>query len=265
MLRSVSKKVWYMEPEHRSDRPALGYICGEKYAFAVDAGASEDHVNKFYDALRAKGLPLPTLTGISHYHWDHSYGAPYVHGLTLASDKCNKFLRQESTFDWTREAMKERVDKKIDVKFGYYSKLVEYPDPSKIVVVPSDIEITGNTNFDLGGVSVEILYCGGPHSDDHLMFFVPQEKVLFISDASGKELMSLDWDYDPTHPEQLQDTIATLPYNQAKLRPYVELLKNLDFEQCVLGHADAVFTKEQLLQDLQAHLDHKLLGGSYES
>lgn len=255
MLRSLSRRVWYMEPEHRSDRPALGYICGEKYAFAADAGSSEGHVNEFYAALRAQGLPLPTVTGISHYHWDHSYGAPYVHGLTLASDKCNEFLKQERAFEWTQEAMKERLDKKIDVKFGYYSKLIEYPDPSKIVVVPSDIEITGDTTIDLGGVTVEILYCGGPHSDDHLMFFVPEEKVLFVSDASGKELMTLDWDYDPTHPELLQDVIAGLPYNPVKLRPYVELIKSLDFERCVLGHADMVLTKKQLLQDLEPHLN----------
>lgn len=255
MLRSLSKKVWYMEPEHRSDRPALGYIRGGKYAFAVDAGASEDHVNAFYAALRGPGLPLPALTGISHYHWDHSYGAPYVHGLTLASDKCNQFLRRESGFSWTREAMRERLDKKIDVEFGYYSKLMEYPDPSRITVVPSDIEITGDTAVDLGGVTVEILYCGGPHSDDHLMFFVPEEKILFVSDASGKELMTLDWAYDPAHPELLQDTIAALPYNPVKLRPYVELLRGLDFERCVLGHADTVLTKKQLLRDLEPHLE----------
>lgn len=96
-LCSISDHISYLEPDHRSDRPVLGYVRGSKLTFAVDAGASAAHVALFYSELKRCCLPLPNLTGISHYHWDHSYGAAYVNGLTLGSDKCNEMLKREAS------------------------------------------------------------------------------------------------------------------------------------------------------------------------
>lgn len=254
MYIEVSSRIGYLEPQHFSDRPALGYIRGDRYSFAVDTGASKMHVEQFYSELEKRGLRLPDFTGISHYHWDHSYAAAYVNGLTVASDRCNAMLVKESAYEWTPEAMKDRLTNGEDIKFGYCAKLCEYTDLSMVKVVPADIVISGNITVDLGGVHVEVLYCGGPHSDDHLMFFVPEEKFLFVSDCSGKELFTLDWDYDETRPELLPDVIETLPYNKSKLAPYVELLESLDFEYCVLGHADKMLTKAELLGNLLPHL-----------
>ena len=254
MFIEVSGRISYLAPQHASDRPALGYIRGDRLSFAVDTGASARHVAEFYGELVRRGWRLPDITGISHYHWDHSYAAAYVHGLTLASDRCNEMLRHEAAFPWTPQAMRQRLLTGEDVKFGYWAKLQEYADVSEIRVVPADMEISADTTIDLGGVHVRVLYCGGPHSDDHLMFFVPEEKFLFVSDASGKELFTLPWEFDETHPERLQDIISTLPYNRGKLAPFVSLLESLDFTTCCLGHADALLTKEQLLGDLRPHL-----------
>ena len=254
MFQKISKHVWYMSPDHRSDRPALGYIAGAKRAFAVDAGASKAHVELFYSQLEKNGLALPELTGISHYHWDHSYGAAFVHGMTVASDRCNRALEHEATFRWTKADMEERLANGEDIAFGYYSKLAEYTDLSDICVVPVDIELSGDMTVDLGGVTVQVIYCAGPHSDDHLIFYVPEDKVLFLSDASGKAMFSLEWEYDVEHPELLQDTLKTLPHDEKKLRPFVELLEGLDFTQCILGHADEILTKEALLDDLKSYL-----------
>ena len=255
MFHSISEHIWYLEPDHRSDRPALGYIRGSRRAFAVDAGASAGHVGLFYQQLKARGLPLPDLTGISHYHWDHSYGAAFVHGLTLASDKCNEALKREAAFQWTPQAMRERVERGEDISFGYYSKLAEYPDLSQVKVVPADLALSGDLTVDLGGVTVEVLYCGGPHSDDHLIFYIPEDRVLFLSDASGKELFTLDWTYDAEHPERLQECLKQLPYNREKLRPFIRLLEGLDFTCCLLGHAEAPLSREELLGELRRGLE----------
>ncbi len=244
----------YMDHEPVSDRPVLGYIRGENFSFAVDTGASKRHVAKFYTTLRQNGLPLPSLTGISHYHWDHAYGAAYVAGMTIASDKCNEILLKESGYVWTTEEMKKRWEDGVDIKFSYFSKLAEYDDVSEIRVVPADVVIRSDTTVDLGGVHVEVIYCGGPHSDDHLMFYVPEDRFLFLSDASGKELFTLDWDYDEKHPELIQDYITPLPYNPVKLKPFVERLEKLDFERCILGHMDDMMTREDLLAELKSHL-----------
>lgn len=257
MLHTVSAHIRYLEADHRSDRPVLGYIQGSRRAFAVDAGASKAHVDLFYEELKREGLPLPDLTGISHYHWDHSYGAAFVHGLTLASDRCAAVLKEEVAYQWTPQAMRERLDQGKDIAFGYYSKLAEYPDLSAVRVVAPDLALAGNLTVDLGGVHVEVLYCGGPHSDDHLIFYIPEDRFLFLSDASGKELFTLDWTYDPQHPEQLQDRIGELPYNQEKLGPFVALLESLDFTRCSLGHEDTLWSRERLLTELKRHLPEK--------
>lgn len=254
MLQKVSGHIWCLEADHHSDRPALGYILGEKRSFAVDAGASKAHVELFYQELEARGLPLPAFTGISHYHWDHSYGAAFLHGVSLASQLCAEELERESTWRWTPEDMRVRLQSGEDVPFGYYSKLAEYPDVSAIRVAVPEIALEGEAVFDLGGIHVQAICCGGPHSDDQMIFFIPEEGFLFLGDASGKELFQLSWDYDPAHPERLNDTLAALPFNQSKLRPFVQRLEVMPFTHCLFAHADRVWSREELLTDLRAHL-----------
>lgn len=256
MLHQLGKHIWFLEPDHRSDRPVLGYIQGDTMAFAVDAGASRAHVGLFYEQLQGHQLPLPTLTGISHSHWDHSYGAAAVHGLVVASDRCTSQLKKEAQWAWTPEAMKQRLEQGEDIPFGYYSKLAEYPDCTEISIRVPDLAISGNAEVDLGGVHVQILYCGGPHCDDHIVFYIPEERFLFLGDASGKELFKLQWDFDPNHPEVLQDTLAALPFNLPKLEKFVTFLEGLDFTHCFFAHADAPWTRAELLDDLYAAL-HK--------
>ena len=60
--------------------------------------------------------------------------------------------------------------------------------------------------------------------------------------------------YDAEHPEGLQDCIDRLPYNTVKLAPFVKLLEGLDFTRCLLGHADAVLSRAELLTELKRHL-----------
>ena len=254
MFHQIGKHTWYLEPDARSDRPSLGYVRGEKLAFAADAGASDRHVALFYRYLGENGLPLPDLTGISHYHWDHSYGAPYVHGLTIASALCNEYLLRESRYSWTPEAMDARVASGEDIPFCRWARLIEYPDPAKIRVVPADIAISGDTTIDLGGVHVKILCCRGPHSEDHLMFYVPEDRVLYLSDANTKDLHRNKWTFDEQHPETLQDRILEIPHFLDRLAPYVDLMEGIDFTIAVPGHAEQLQTKEEVMAEMRRYL-----------
>jgi len=254
MFHKVGEHTWYLQQDVRSDRPSLGYICGSKYAFAVEAGASPSHVALFYDHLKKNDLRLPDFTGISHFHWDHSYGACACNGLTIASDKCNEMLRIESQFGWSEEEMQQRVAEKKDIYFCYSTRKLEYPDPTQIVVVPADIEVSGDMTIDLGGVHVQIIYCGGPHSEDQLMFYVPEDKVLYLGDANTKDLHNNEWTYDEEHPETLQDIIGQIPHFLDRLIPYVELMDGIDFEKAVQGHVDYVADKKEVMDTMKAYL-----------
>ena len=254
MFQQIGAHTWYMQQDVRTDRPSIGYIKGDKYSFAVEACASPAHVALFYDKLKENGLPLPDFTGISHFHWDHSYGACAVNGLTIASARCNEMLRREAKWGWSEEEMLNRVAEGLDIRFGYVTRKLEYPDPKKIKVVPADIEVTGDAVIDLGGVTVQIINCGGPHSEDQLMFYVPEDKVLYVGDANTKDLHNNVWVYDEEHPERLQEDIGKLPHFMDRLRPYVELMEKVDFEKCVQGHVDYVADKKEVMDTMRAYL-----------
>lgn len=250
MIKQISQHVYYMEPEDDCDRPVIGYIRGSRYAFAVEAGASKAHVDKFYKELTENGLPLPDFTGITHYHWDHSYGAWACRGVTIATDKTNEILREEAAYEWTEAAVQQRIRDKKDIMFCYLTRLVEYPENKGIKVVPADMEISGDTVIDLGGVHVKMIVCGGPHSEDAMMFLVPEDKLLFLGDAHSKDFFKTDWTIDREHLCDLLEILKGVPHFMDRLVPFVKLIEAIDFETAVFGHYDGVITRSELLDSL---------------
>ena len=61
-LYRLTERIWVYPFEEERDRPNLGYIRGDRWSLAVDAGHSAAHIAAFYAALMVNGLPLPSLT-----------------------------------------------------------------------------------------------------------------------------------------------------------------------------------------------------------
>ena len=176
-LQQIGTHTWIFPLESAKDRPNLGYVLGKETALAIDAGHSSSHVEDFYRALEKEGLPLPELTVITHWHWDHTFGMHAVHGKTLARPETNQKLLE--------------IQKKMADNPGYGKKFLrsdpciirEYAGGVPLVVVPADEELTGDRTLDLGDVAVELHYAESPHTDDALLVYVPDDKVLFVGDA----------------------------------------------------------------------------------
>lgn len=176
-LQQIGTHTWIFPLESAKDRPNLGYVLGKETALAIDAGHSSSHVEDFYRALEAEGLPLPDLTVITHWHWDHTFGMHAVHGKTLARPETNQKLLE--------------IQKKMADNPGYGKKFLrsdpciirEYAGGVPLVVVPADEVLTGDRTLDLGDVAVELHYAESPHTDDALLVYVPDDKVLFVGDA----------------------------------------------------------------------------------
>ena len=94
-LERLTERVWVYPYEEERDRPNLSYIKGDRWSLAVDAGHSDDHVREFYRALEKEGLPLPALTVLTHWHWDHTFGMHAVNGKTIARFETNRELLEE--------------------------------------------------------------------------------------------------------------------------------------------------------------------------
>src|SRR5215207_5512837 len=77
ILQHVTPHVWWMPPA-KPDRPSLCAVVGERGTLMLDAGASDAHTRLFLDALAAKNLPYPRFVALTHWHWDHTFGAAEI-------------------------------------------------------------------------------------------------------------------------------------------------------------------------------------------
>lgn len=221
-LNRLTERIWIYPFEEERDRPNLGYVRGDRRSLAVDAGHSDAHVREFYGALEEAGLPLPDLTVLTHWHWDHTFGMHAVHGLTLANARTDRYLRQ----------FRERVRSEGDGVFLALHESIrrEYAGNRPVVVIPADIAFSGEISLDLGGCSVRLFQSAAPHTDDSTFVEIPGEKVLFLGDSTGGVFPT--WARDAALAAKLAGMIAAT-----------------DMDAYIPGHGDPM-TKEAIIADL---------------
>lgn len=222
-LFKLNDRVYYSEYEDLRDRPAIGYIKGDNYSIAIDAGHSKEHLDEFYDALKENNLPLPMLTVITHWHWDHSFAMHAINGLSIANKRTNEYL-----LDFINKRSKEN-----DLKFLNLdpSIALEYKDNKEIIVVPADIIYEKELILNPGGIEVKLFEAISPHTDDSTLVLLPKEKILFFGDA-------------------LSGVFPTWIADDELKRQFRETIESLDVEYCIGGHWN-IFTKEELINQVR--------------
>ncbi len=225
-LKKISERVFYYPHQPETDRPMLVYLKGEKIVLAVDAGNSADHVNEFYKSLEAKGLNKPDFTVITHWHWDHTFGMHHIHGLSIAHHKTNEFLNQERAKLSDSEYIK--FLKKDDKCLGR-----EYVDNKRIIVVLSDIQFEEELSLNLGGMTAKIFHAESPHSEDTVLIYIPEEKILFLGDSTSEDFYNNGY------------------MDKDKLESLINVVESTDCQYCILSHADPL-TKSDLLNYLKS-------------
>lgn len=238
-LNKYSDRVYYLPAEERTDRPVLGYIKGDKYSLAVDAGNSSEHVEKFYNALRELDLRLPDFTVVTHWHWDHTFGMHSVSGKTLAGQMTNEKLSEVQKWEWTDEAMKKRLQSGEDIEFCDRCIRLEYPDRSKIKVVRAEIDFTDVINIYLGGIQCKVMEFNTPHSDDSILIHAPEVRVAFIGDADSGDYYQNKGEYD-----------------KEKLKEMIKVLEKIDVDIFVPGHG-VPQKKLEVIRNLKNELDRQ--------
>ena len=219
-LKQLKERIFWYSYEEERDRPILGYIKGDRLCLAVDAGHSSLHVRDFYSALDAAGLALPDLTAITHWHWDHTFGMPFVHGLTIAEKRTDRILReiaQQMDAAYARRMME--ADEHIRR---------EYEPGQEMKVCGADLVFEDAMAIDLGGIAVSLFHGPSPHTDDAVYVYIPEEKVLFLGDAPCG--VYPDWYVDPAKAEEI-----------------ITFLESMDIETAVSAHWDPQ-TKEELIR-----------------
>ena len=175
-LKRLNEHIWYMPSEEERDRPNLCYVKGSRLGLAVDAGHSAAHVQEFYALLEKESLPLPDITVLTHWHWDHTFGMHAVHGLTLANERTDRYLAE-----W-----KEKIEKNGPGEFLAIHESIrrEYPAGTEVTVRTADMVFSGEMTLDLGGCTVKVLQAEAPHTDDSTLVYVENDRVLFVGDST---------------------------------------------------------------------------------
>ena len=254
-LIRLSDRLWYMDLDPASDRPNLGYVLGERSALLFDCGASPAHAEEFLALLREEGLPRPSLAILSHWHWDHALGMATLKecGIpVVAGRKTNDMLQRVSAWEWTEEAMQERLRTGEEILFcdDYIRKEFRGDLASIPHFRTADEVFEGEKDIDLGGVTCRLIPIGGPHSEDSVICYVPEERFVFLADSAGKDLYGTPWDYDPNDQAASDLAMERMPYDPLRLARYRLALEKLDFTRCLKGHAPAC-SREELMQGLR--------------
>lgn len=234
-LEKISKNIYYLPQIKEKDYPNLGYIKGDNYSVMIDAGASYKHVNSFNKALEESGLAKPSITVVTHWHWDHTYGMSALESKTIVHKKTNEKLEEMEKWSWTLEDMEYRLNNNIDIPFAHDNILKEFDDLSKVKIVKGDIEFENRLKLDLGNVEVEVFHTDAPHSNDSVLIYVPEDKILFLGDSISK------------------DYYNNMYYDLEKLKSLINTLEGIDFKYGILGHNDPI-EKEPLINVLKSFL-----------
>ena len=181
-LKRLTEHIWYMPFEEERDRPNLGYVKGENWSLAIDAGHSAAHVREFYALLEKENLPFPGLTVLTHWHWDHTFGMHAVNGLTLANGKTDRYLAE-----W-----KDKIEKNGPEEFFAIHESIrrEYSENPEVIVKKADIVFNGEITLDLGGCAVRVLQAEAPHTDDSTLICIDHDKTLFLGDSTCDEFLT---------------------------------------------------------------------------
>ncbi len=229
MLKKLTDRIYYLEGQEKTDRPFIFYVKGDREALAVDAGESANHVAVFYRELKRAGLPLPDHTVITHWHWDHTFGMHAVHGITYATDRTNRKLREQMCMEWTEEALDDRVAGGGEIFACAYGMKEEYAFLSDIIIKEADVEVMEEMTIDLGGIECRLIPHDSTHSRDALFVHIPTENAIAVGDGDYEDYYDNDYRYD-----------------QQKLADYISFMESLDFEYCLRGHA-GVMTRQEIM------------------
>ena len=139
----------------------------------IDAGTRPDSARTAYEALRAHAPNLPGLTTVlvTHSHWDHIGGHRYFRSL---NSHPKFYARSNYAEELARAAGGPRPFFRRFFGSRFRMEDVEGFKP--------DVTISERGEMKIGGTRVEAIPVEGGETDDALMYFFPDEGLMFVGD-----------------------------------------------------------------------------------
>jgi len=235
-ITELAPGIFWMAPEHETDRPALGAIAGDRATLMVDAGASNRHAQQFLDALATKPVPPPSHVVLTHSHWDHVFGAPQVDAVPISTEETRDEIAKMATYAWDDAALDDRVRDGTEIAFCRDMIKAELTagERAELTVRVPERTFQDELTIDLGNRSVQVLAVGGDHASDSCIVVLPGVAA-FLSDCAYIHLHS-----EPNY------------FTRRRMFPLLDRLLALDVPHYVLGHHDAPLTRPEFESFAQA-------------
>lgn len=219
LLNQISEHVYWLAPNPTTDRPTLGAIVGKQATLMVDAGNSPAHANLFLAELAKLGIPKPDYGVLTHWHWDHVFGASALAGPFFAYHETQRMIEEMAHLDWSDEALDRRVEAGTEIEFCRDMIKAEWPDRSHLQLKVPEVAFAGQLEFNLGRVRCQVIHVGGDHAADSSIVVVPADKIVFLSDCLYPDLH-----HGPPN------------YTIRKLFPLIDKLMSYQADYYVWGH-----------------------------
>jgi glyoxylase-like metal-dependent hydrolase (beta-lactamase superfamily II) len=225
-LQQFSSRVHWLPPDEETDRPILGVISGQKDSLVIEAGNSIAHAQLLLDQIGH--LPPVHYICLTHWHWDHVFGTAAFTVPIFAHTETKGMVEQMAAWDWSDAALDQRVADGIEIEFARDMIKRELPDRRHLNIRPPDVTFDNQVDIDLGGLTCQLIHVGGDHASDASIVYIPEEKVVFLSDC-------------------LYPAIYAEPrYYTEKIIALYDRVLRLDATHYFWGHDPDIMTREQM-------------------
>jgi glyoxylase-like metal-dependent hydrolase (beta-lactamase superfamily II) len=210
-LEKLTEGILFSHPVEETDRPILAGIRGDEFTLIIDAGNSQAHYQEFETALADQAFPKRNAVVLTHWHWDHIFGAASATGPVLAHRLTREKMMELKGYEWTDGALEARVQAGTEIEFCRSCIVKELPSPRQVAIRIPEIEVEDSLIVDLGRTRCVIEHIGSEHAKDHLIIYSEEDRVLFIGDILFVELYDGEWYWTPGKVERLIDRLLSYP------------------------------------------------------
>ena len=186
-LQQIAPRSYWLPPDSTTDRPLLGVVAGARGALIVDAGNSPAHAGILLAELAARNI-RPRFCALTHWHWDHVFGAATLGLPTAAHHETARIVRVLAGLSWSDAALDERVAAGTEIAFCRDMLRAELPDRSGLAIATPDLIFGAELTIDLGDLTCRIIHVGCDHAHDSSVVFVPEQRVVFLGDCMYDDL-----------------------------------------------------------------------------
>lgn len=183
-ITQISDHVYASSMEETHDRPHLYLIVSAGESVMIDAGNSPAHAREFLTRADEMHLPRPKMVCLTHWHWDHSFGAAAIACDEAAGEKTIAVLKEISTYSYRDEAIHERVLNGTENDFVEGCMKLEYSEEqreSMNIRIPDEV-LHDKENIPVGRILVEVHQLESSHSEENLTFYVREDSLLITGD-----------------------------------------------------------------------------------